>query len=137
MLTSFGLCQHVNFDTHMSANILDVVITKIEQPMQVTNCTKGPLLSDHFAVETTIEGRKPDLIRKTSKSRPMKQINWIEFKSDVSKVTASDHLSLEEVDQQLTAILNKHAPIKEKSITLRRRYPWFSEKVAEDKQQMR
>ena len=50
-LDALGLIQHVSFTTHTKGNMLDVVVSEINSRVEVTNCTRGPLLSDHHAIE--------------------------------------------------------------------------------------
>ena len=47
-------CQWVDFPTHKFGNTLDLVFTKCSSNIAVSSCTQGPLWSDHFAVEMSL-----------------------------------------------------------------------------------
>ena len=52
LISSSGLNQHVQFATHISNNIYDVVLSKQYQQLQGIECSRGPLLFDHYAVQS-------------------------------------------------------------------------------------
>jgi hypothetical protein len=85
--------------------------------------------------------RKPDLTRKKVKNRALKEINWSNFKKDLTLIEVDDSLSIDEMvtelDKSLKELLDKYAPLKERTITIRRKFPWFSHEAAEGKQKMR
>ena len=85
----------------------------------------------HFDVLTT----KPPLPKKTISSRSYKSLNLEVFKQDI---VASDLSSFESnipnklvisFNSVLTSILDKHVPVKTRSITIRPLSPWYSEDV--------
>ena len=54
VMAATGLSQWVDFSTHKLGNTLDLVFTKCSSTIAVSSCTQGPLWSDHFAVELSL-----------------------------------------------------------------------------------
>ena len=51
LLETFGLCQHVNVPTHSSGHVLDLIITRTNQDIIITEPATTIFLSDHLFVE--------------------------------------------------------------------------------------
>ena len=47
---SFGLDQHVNFQTHNQGNTVDLIFTECFSKLNITECIQGPYISDHCAI---------------------------------------------------------------------------------------
>ena len=50
LMSSVGLVQHVDFGTHESDNILDLVFTESSSDFIVVRCKSGPFVSNHWMV---------------------------------------------------------------------------------------
>ena len=50
--------QHVGFSTHKSGNILDLILSDIQQTVSVMTTAPGPYLSDHRAVIATPNSKR-------------------------------------------------------------------------------
>ena len=59
-MEAMGLIQHVNFVTHTSGDIIDLVFTEQLSKYKVTNVGEGPMLSDHKTVIWNLDIDKPD-----------------------------------------------------------------------------
>ena len=57
-----GLVQHVDFGTHESNNILDLVFTESSSDFSVVRCRSGSFVSDHCMVICDIALAKPEII---------------------------------------------------------------------------
>ena len=57
-IEAMGLYQHVNFPTHKSGNILDLVLSDIQQSTSVITTSPGPYVSDHRAVISTLNTKR-------------------------------------------------------------------------------
>ena len=55
-----GLIQHVNFVTHTSGNIIDLVFTEQVSKFKETKVSEGPMLSDHKILIWNLNIDKPD-----------------------------------------------------------------------------
>ena len=74
MLTMLGLKQHVSFLTHTGGNILDLVITNIEQDVKVTEVMAGSPISDHIMVDCVLQVPHTQWVRKTVTTRKVAMI---------------------------------------------------------------
>lgn len=136
-----GLEQHVDFSTHVGGHSLDLVITESVNGVTVQLCEPGPFIPDHCAVKTILSITKESVVSKTVISRNYKVIDQLEFAKDLSKVdidTEQDVDSfVDKLDSELSTILDRHAPTKKKTTTLRAPKPWFSERLLKLKRQSR
>ena len=53
-IEAMGLYQHVGFPTHKSGNILDLILSDIQQTTFIMTTTPGPHLSDHRTMVATL-----------------------------------------------------------------------------------
>ena len=60
-MAATGLDQWVDFPTHRLGNTLDLVFTECSSNITITSCTQGPLWSDNFTVEMSLNIPKPPL----------------------------------------------------------------------------
>ena len=61
LMSSVGLVQHVEFGTHESDNILDLVFTESSSDFSVVKCRSGPFVSDHCMVICDMALAKPEI----------------------------------------------------------------------------
>ena len=93
----------------------------------------------HFNLATC----RPPPPKKTVAARRFKSINLVSFKEDIKNSVLS-HLSSEDPDelaklynQQLTEILDKHAPVKTKTVTIRPLAPWYTDDIQSLRKEVR
>ena len=60
-MSSVGLIQHVDFGTHESDNILDLVFTESSSNFSIVRCRSGPFISDHCMVICDMALEKPEI----------------------------------------------------------------------------
>ena len=145
LLDSFGLVQHVNTPTHQQGHTLDIVITREADSLIHKPPISDSFLSDHCTVLCNLKISKPPLTVKTITYRKLKTIDIQQFKHDLQLSNLCqntlDNLDVntlaESYNSTLTTILDRHAPLIEKSITVRPRVPWFNDNIKEAKRQRR
>lgn len=143
LLETFGLAQHVFVPTHTSGHTLDLVITRSSNDLIVKSPSTTPNFSDHYFVECELLIPRPALSVKTVQFRKIKQINIDAFKSDLSSsdLLTRYWLTLDELTQcyydTLSVLLEKHAPLKTKTIIARSAVPWFNDSLKDLKRKRR
>ena len=128
--------------TRVHGNVLDLIICEGYSTIKVIDTRTGPFLSDHCAVESLINLPKADISRKEVESRKLDNIDIESFMSDVSiNVGDLNGLDLDEqitlLDNHLSSILDKHAPLTKSQVTVRVPNPWFSSKIKDQKKVVR
>lgn len=149
VLKSCGMHQHVQGPTHVRGHTLDVVITRdideIVSSIQVTDPGlsdgSGKIAQDHFAVMFNALAAKPPPLKKTVTFRKLRSIDIDKFKADI---LSSDFLTMSQnildaealvslYNKEISAIIDTHAPVCSKTITLRPSCPWFTEDLHDAK----
>lgn len=143
ILESFSLVQHVNGPTHKKGHTLDLIITRAEDELVTCVKIRDPMLSDHSAVHCKLRLKKPPLERMEISYRKLRSVNMDSFnddlkQSDLLTTNAFDLMGLtEKYENTLTEILQRHAPLKRRMITLRPSAPWYHEGISEAKTKRR
>lgn len=146
-----SLKQHVTEPTHIRGHILDVLITKDTSKM-VSNVnvmdsgvrnSDGHRSVDHFTVSFDTNLSKPGSQRKCVSFRKFKEVNIPSLQSDIRKSPllnlqegTADELA-EAYDKGVKKLVDKHAPVRQKTITLRPNAPWYTEELHEAKRARR
>ena len=120
-LESFGLVNHIHFETHHQENTLDLVISS-EQYHLVHNPTKGHLFSDHnFVYYNLPTNSKSQNNSKLVNYQKVKAIDPIDFSANITGALAKVdlhnlHLSscLKLYNDLLIDTIDKHAPKRPK-----------------------
>ena len=142
LIQSCGFTQHVKGATHTRGHMLDIVMSRPEDKIVRAVSISSPI-SDHYSLHCRLDLRKVHLPQRTTSYRQFKSMDIDSFRSDLSKlpiVTGTpDTLDtlLYQYDTQITALLEKHAPLKSKTVTVRPYTPWFNEDVYSLKKQRR
>ena len=125
LLNIFSLSQHVKTGTHLSGNILDLVITRNGATEPISSLSCDMLISDHYSLVCTLPFAKQSLDKKVITYRKIRSIDMLKFKEDIGKLEVVtnppenlDHL-VNEFNSQLRALLDIHAPEITKTITVR------------------
>ena len=74
-IKAMGLQQHVNFDTHMKDNTLDLVLTESYSGIIIKRCTQGSFLSDHCIVLCQTSNEREDIETKLVTYRNLKDLD--------------------------------------------------------------
>ena len=119
------------------------MLTTEESSLRLSDVTSSYYISDHSFVSAKLSIEKPPLIRKKINVRKLKSINTELFRKSLttvnSRVLTSQSLceAIEAYNDTLLQILNEHAPVREKTITVREVVPWFSKDLGKLKTQLR
>ena len=107
---------------------------------KVLKCTPGPFISDHCAVNITLSVPKTNIIRITTQTCNLKDIDLDSFIKDIGIddiLTSNLEDMVEVFNKKLTTTLDHYAPEKTKRITKRVKTPWFTDEVKCMKKQLR
>ena len=142
--TPDNIVAGVSVDTLLSDhNILDLVITRDTPDNIAAGVSVDTLLSDHNIVQCNLLLVKPRRPRQKITYRKYADINNIEFITDLEQSTLfnnpSDQITglSRQYNSTITGLIDKHAPLITRVITIRQRTPWFSEDLSEAKRQLR
>ena len=100
--------QHL--PTHINGHILDLVIVNEPSPVHSTQVNYD-LASDHFSILCSLALQKPKQSAKVVSTRSLNKIDHKKFSSDVSDFITPT-LSLADLNTNLPATLDKHAPVR-------------------------
>ncbi|XP_052791708.1 uncharacterized protein LOC128225851 [Mya arenaria] len=145
VLQSCGMYQHVKGPTHVQGHTLDVVITRdmenIISAVVVTDPglsdSSGKIAKDHLAVMFNALAAKPPPVKKTVTYRKLRSIDVDSFKADIlssdllklSQSTSDADTLVSSYNSELSALIDNHAPLCLKTITLRPSCPWYTEEL--------
>ncbi len=142
-LDSVGLVQLVTGSTHRAGHTLDLVITRADKPLVDEITLTDPLISDHLAILFSARLPKPPLHRKTITSRKIRSINHDKFIHDIesSGLLTSTTIDTDNITEvyfkSLNDILDKHAPLKTSTVTVRQGCGWFTDQLRTQKRGLR
>ena len=133
-IDSHNLIQHVSDATHSGGHILDWIMLRSSDDL-ISHVKVSSLISDHLVVHATCNLPKSSLPPKSISYRQIHKINLESFEEDIKSSTLvtdppnniNDLLS--QYNATLLTLLNKHAPLKTKTITLRQDNPWYTEEI--------
>ena len=140
-LASLGYKQHVSFYTHVAGHILDAVITKIDSDL-IVKCVLGKFLSDHRAVICALRCHK-EVPHSRVKSVRKWNIELDQFFNNLSKIQLPSNEStnldtlVELFEEDVRRCVDKHAPLTDKKIIPRRKFPWYNADIKAQKQRLR
>jgi hypothetical protein len=137
LLLSMGLQQHVEFSTHVSGNILDLVITREVDSILGSLPRPDHIFSDHMAISFGLNSSKPLPSKKCVTYRSLKSINITSFMIDLgeSKLFLDAPTELDSLVScynntlTLSTVLDRHAPLKRRIVTSRAMVPWHDEEI--------
>lgn len=138
LIDTFNLTQHVSETTHEDNHILDLIITRRDDANIIASTSvRDPGISDHFAVIAKLRIDKQLPPKREIIYRKLKDIDYSKLLSDISNTaivrnysTATSVTDLSDLyDSSLSSILEKHAPLKKKIVTVRPVSPWFTDEI--------
>ena len=139
ILENFNLIQHIVGPTHREGNTLDLLITR--KKSLVNHYEIVDSISDHSNILVNIDLNKPKKLKKIIKYRKIGTIDTNSFKRDITnKISVNnptDNIGLIKKYNSLSEVLDNHAPLIEKEITIRDPTPWKTEDIKEEKQKKR
>ena len=141
-IDALGLYQHVDFSTHKSGNVLDLIISNFTDKVKVLKAALGPFLTDHRAVISTLNIKK---LRPVTKRIQVRQVNkikqeqWIEeFTLDNRSLNGKLELDclVSSLNGELLRVFDTLAPLKECKVNLRAKQPWYDQQMKALKRKM-
>ena len=144
LLEAFNLRQHVNQVTHRAGHTLDLIITRNDDDgfLQSVNVHDSSI-SDHFTVMCSLNIRKPCFQKKVVSSRKLKSIDFDALKSCIERSALLSH-DLTDISQgvdlynsELSRILDCHAPLATRVVTIRPAAPWYNDEIKIEKKRRR
>ena len=145
ILDTFNLVQHIHEPTHELGNTLDLIITRKTSRMTEFH-VDSQLSSDHNNIIFKLDFKKPSPMKKIVTNRKLKSIHKENFKNDIARslsFNASNNASPEYLDNLIDTfnsasdVLDHHAPLTTRTVTIRDRTPWTSEEIRPEKQKRR
>ena len=147
LLACSGLKQHVNEPTHILGHTLDILITRdtsdVVCNVEVVDIglsdNDGNVIRDHYAITCFITQPSPATTRKTVLYRKLKSINVDSFRNDIQASSSLNDSSgtLDEITTRYVSALNdlvdKHAPLLQRTITVRPHARWYNEQLRDAK----
>nr|XP_054759574.1 uncharacterized protein LOC129265625 [Lytechinus pictus] len=138
-IDSLGFFQHVNGPTHRGGHTLDLILTRrIDDIISSIRIMSG-YPSDHSAIIADVNFAAPKNPKKLVQYRQLRNIDIAAFTEDIrnsSLATSTPGHSSEAVgiyNETLSQLIDKHAPMKSKTITIRPSAPWYTEELREAK----
>ena len=152
ILDEQGFVQHVVGATHIRGHTLDVFITRDNSSILLDNPSilephlcdgKGNHTGDHMAISSVLQIQKPANQRKSVSFRKYRNIVIDDLNNDILNSNALPNPSgsidelVETYNTQLSAIIDKHAPVQSKTIILRPNTKWYTKELRTAKQDRR
>ena len=138
-MEALGFDQLVDFCTHKSGNILDVMFTCIGNKIKCVNIKSDGFISDHCLIQSqiTLVQNSCSIVQKVS--RNFKDLDFERFWNDANldelskPVEDGENANIEEFlntcNDSITHSLDKHAPIRMSKRKVRPRRLWYSEEL--------
>ena len=143
-MSSVGLIQHVDFGTHESDNILDLVFTESSSNFSIVRCRSGPFISDHCMVICDMALEKPEIKCRhimywdLDNIDPEVMASVIKIDNTLLDVTPPEFKNwVIQFEEALSQALDKYAPVQTKMILERGKVLWFTKSIKEFQQKMR
>ena len=143
IVKSLNLEQHISEPTHVGGHTLDLVLTRSSDDIIQSVVVHPPDLSDHSPISMTLPFHKPVATKKTITYRKIKDISLEDFINDIasSQLCKSPPDDLDELvdmyNSTLSGVLDKHAPVQTKQITVRETAKWYNDEIHTAKQERR
>ena len=108
------------------------VITR-EDDNLILNTEVLDLITDHHLIKCKLSTSKPALHTKTISARKLRSVDMDAFKADIlaSIMCTSEDVSnlVDSYNSTLSSILDKHAPLKSMSVTVRPTIPFYTDAI--------
>ena len=144
LLDSCGLKQNVNFPTHRRNNTLDLVISREDEPLPCNISSDASVSPDHFAVLFSLPLSAPRPHSERIISRKWRNLDLSKFKEDLQSSDIQAVLEVTDVSEAVTtynnvlsSLVDKHAPIYERTVQVNKTAPWYNERIRQAKRNRR
>ena len=141
LFTSYNFVQNVVGSTHRDGNTLDLIFSSSNVTL-CDLCFDTSVPSDHKSVIYTLSVRDPGFPTKLISGRKWSTISIESVQSDIKSGfdqfnPNSVEDSVSKYNKILEAVADKHAPSREKRVTVRPESPWFNADLLREKKQKR
>ncbi|XP_028519056.1 uncharacterized protein LOC114576505 [Exaiptasia diaphana] len=143
LLDQFGLKQSVDTSTHKHGHTLDLVIARQSDVLITSPQVSFQLPSDHAVLTYTIEIPRLRPVKVLVNYRKLRSVNTKNLESDIqnSLLVAAPKVTLDELVEQynatLKSIVDVHAPVKTRWLTIRPHAPWYNDELRAEKREKR
>ena len=142
-LAALGLAQHVSGATHSRGHTLDLIISRSDDNLVDSVKMDDLGVSDHLAVTCNLCLQRPHAVRKHISQRSFRTMDIEAVCQDLSDVT-EQLLEIKDApgivsayNRTLTGILDRHAPLSHRTVTVRPNTAWYTQSVHRLKQERR
>jgi hypothetical protein len=138
MLVSANLIQHVVGPTHISGHTLDLVISR-EHDAEFVTVKVDSLVTDHHAIHCDLDLEKLQYPKEKITYRKLKTIDKGAFCNDLKQTSLIKNPSsnvaklIDQYNRDIGYVLDKHAPLKTREISIRPTVPWFNPNIKKEK----
>ena len=140
ILDAMGLVPHVKTSTHKAGHTLDQVYTVLDSQIKISGCCQGTLLSDHYIIQCQASIPTNITVSRSVTSRKLIDIDHKAFMNDINceaiNMTNIDE-AIKTLNAELLRVLDKHAPLKERRVTERKKEPWYEGHIKQQKKVVR
>ena len=143
LLVTCNLQQHINFVTHLGGRTLDYIISRSDDNL-ISHITQSDIIADHTAILARLKLTKPQTKRQVLNIRKLKAIDKDDFKADLSAKLSSIRINadtpcenIKNYNECVQTVLNSHAPLLTKLVTIRPKNPWITEDILQCKREKR
>ncbi|CAB3996663.1 RNA-directed DNA polymerase from transposon X-element [Paramuricea clavata] len=144
LLQSFSLTQHVEVPTHSSGHTLDLIITRKTDNLVSSVPRAVCLFSDHMPVFCELDMGKVRFTKSKVSYRNLSAMNLDALRADLSNSDLCKNTDMFDVNElamcyneTLKSAINRHAPLRTKTIVTRPYLPWFNTEVKSAKREQR
>ncbi|XP_046650648.1 uncharacterized protein LOC124341758 [Daphnia pulicaria] len=148
LIDSCGLQQHVVGPTHERSathkrHTLDLVLSRQRNHLVSKVCVGPRVISDHHPVLCVLDLHPPRWLTKKLLTRSLKSIDWDKFATAIANLpllsAPSDNLDglVEQYNNGLRAVLDLHAPVRTRTVTLRPVNRWMTSEILDTKTKLR
>lgn len=116
-----------------------MIITRSEDSIVHHISVIDPVPSDHYTVCCKVLLPKPSPEKKETAYRNLKCIDFARFRKDIRNLNLLDNDITSKADlvepynAKLTSLFDDHGRYKNKVVTLRPKFPWFTPEIREQK----
>ena len=143
MLNGFNTEQHVSEATHKNGNYPDLLITR-SGDNYISDVRIMPGLTNPKPIHSQVKLKKPSFEQNEITYRKLRAVNIEALQTDIKSSTLlSDYSDIDLMPLEgnfeitLTNLLDTHAPIKKRTITLRPYAPWYNDSIDVEKRKSR
>ena len=139
LLEVADLYQHVEdptivCPTDVAGHTIDFLITRLSNSFLNNIRIDIPHMSDHSAIHCTLRLTKPPNTQVTTTTRSYKRISTAALCEDIRSLLLSKHMSdtncaVETYNETIEAIVDKHAPLTTRTVTVRPHTPWYNDSI--------